>query len=278
MDYLSEIDLEQPDVAAYFDELPLWSAPFGLFLLEHVPLRGRDTILDVGAGTGFLSMELAQRCGPESRVIAVDPWASALDRFRAKLAAHQVSNVEIREGTVEDVDLPADSVDLIVSNLGINNFEDPAAALRRCFHVAREGATILLTTNPIGHMVEFYEVFHQTLADVGRTDRADALHAQEAHRGTTESIHGLLQDAGFRVTATRENSFRLRYASGSALLRHYFIRVGFLGGWKSVLPPEAVEVTFKRLEANLNAYAAENGELALTIPMLCIEGTKGIRE
>src|SRR5208282_1926821 len=63
MTYLDEIDYKTPDFADFYDELPLWSAPFGLMLLEHVSLRPGMTILDVGAGTGFITIELAQRCG-----------------------------------------------------------------------------------------------------------------------------------------------------------------------------------------------------------------------
>ena len=63
MDYLEAIDYKAPDFGELYDELPLWSAPFGLLLLEQVVMRPGLTILDVGAGTGFLTIELAQRFG-----------------------------------------------------------------------------------------------------------------------------------------------------------------------------------------------------------------------
>src|SRR5262245_48144607 len=71
--YLEAIDGQTPEFGDLYDELPLWSAPFGLMLLEQVSLRPGMTILDVGAGTGFLTIELAQRCGSDAVVIAVDP-------------------------------------------------------------------------------------------------------------------------------------------------------------------------------------------------------------
>ena len=72
LNYLTEVDHRAPGFGDDYDELPLWSAPFGLWLLDRVPVRPGLTILDVGAGTGFLTIELAQRCGAESTVIAVD--------------------------------------------------------------------------------------------------------------------------------------------------------------------------------------------------------------
>lgn len=61
LEYLNEVDYQAPDFGDYYDELPLWSAPFGLMLLERVPIKPALTILDIGAGTGFLALELAQR-------------------------------------------------------------------------------------------------------------------------------------------------------------------------------------------------------------------------
>src|SRR5262245_31046602 len=79
------IDYSTDDFVRFYDELPLWSAPFGLLVLQQLPLHVGDRILDVGAGTGFLTVELAQRCGPSAHVVAVDPWASALRRLQAKI-------------------------------------------------------------------------------------------------------------------------------------------------------------------------------------------------
>jgi hypothetical protein len=61
---------------------------------------------------------------------------------------------------------------------------------------------------------------------------------------------------------------------GLLLLKHYFIRLGFLDGWKGVLRPEEQEEAFSRLEANLNAYSERRGELSLTIPMAYVEGVR----
>ena len=54
MNYLEEIDYNQLEFGEWYDELPLWSAPFGLLLLDRVPMKSGLTILDVGAGTGLL--------------------------------------------------------------------------------------------------------------------------------------------------------------------------------------------------------------------------------
>lgn len=60
-----DVDPSDPRLSEFYDELPLWSAPFGLLLLDRVPVQPAKTYLDVGAGTGFVTVELAQRCGSD---------------------------------------------------------------------------------------------------------------------------------------------------------------------------------------------------------------------
>lgn len=274
MNYLEQIDYRSPEFGDFYDELPLWSAPFGRMLLERVALRPRMTILDAGAGTGFMAIELAQRCGAEAKVIAVDPWETAIARLNRKLEFLGIENVRTIAAEIAAIDLPDASVDLIVSNLGINNFDNPQAALRSCLRVAKPEAPLFLTTNLVGHMVEFYDAYRSVLVELGFAHRLAALDAHVNQRATVESVKALLEKEGFEFRGAVTCSFRERFVDGAALLRHYFIRLGFVPGWMSVAPEDAVEVTFNRLERRLNSIAAERGELSLTIPAACIEARK----
>jgi SAM-dependent methyltransferase len=170
------------------------------------------------------------------------------------------------------------SVDLIVSNLGINNFDDPEAALRSCYRVAKPGANLFLTTNLVGHMAEFYEAYRCVLVELGFTGQLAVLAAHISHRATVDSVRTLLERPGFKFVEAVTRSFRQRFVDGSSLLRHHFIRLGFVPAWKSVAPDGAVEATFAALEHRLNAMAAERGELSLTIPAACIQACKPATE
>jgi precorrin-6B methylase 2 len=240
-------------------------------LLERVPLAPGMTIVDVGAGTGFLSIELAQRCGPTATVYAVDPWAVAAARLRRKLDYLGIANVRVLEQDAAALDLPPASVDLVVSNLGVNNFENAVDVLAACRRALKPSGRLLLTTNLVGHMQEFYDVYRGTLESLGLTDRVSALNAHVAHRATLASARALLTTAGFTVKDTVTGSFRMRYANGTALLAHRFIGFGFLPGWRDIAGPADEARVFAQLEARLNALAEARGELALTIPMALVE-------
>jgi ubiquinone/menaquinone biosynthesis C-methylase UbiE len=274
MNFLDDIDCKTPEFGDFYDELPLWSAPFGLMLLEQVRLRPGLTILDVGAGTGFLAIELAQRCGSEAKVIAVDPWEAAIKRLTRKVEHLRLQNIRTLIQDVASIDLPDSSVDLIVSNLGINNFENPEAALKSCFRIAKPGASLFLTTNLVGHMNEFYEVYRCVLGELGFASQLAALDEHTSHRATIDSVQTLLERAGFQFVEAITRTFRERFVDGSALLRHYFIRLGFLPAWKAIAPSGAIEATFAALENRLNALAANRGELSLAVPAACIQAVK----
>ncbi len=191
MDYLD--DKPDWDIAQWYDGLPLWSAPFGLMLLEHVPLQPNMTLLDVGCGTGFPLIELAQRLGRTCRAWGLDPWKAAVERARARAAALGLENVQIVEGDAAAMPFAGAHFDLIVSNLGVNNFADPAAALAECRRVLKPGGTLALTTNLRGHMGLLYEVFEATLRAMGREELLPALHRHVEHRATVEGLSANLR-------------------------------------------------------------------------------------
>lgn len=272
-DYLTfQPNFNSAETVATYDELPLWSATFGLMLLRHIELRRNLQVLDVGCGTGFPLLELAQRLGPSSMVYGIDPWEAAVEKARFKAHVWNLRNVELSVGNAAAMPFPKGQFDLIVSNLGINNFNDPAAALTECRRVSKPTARIVLTTNLKGHMKEFYDVFESTLLEFGNSKSVSLLQEHIDKRATIQGIASLFEKSGWRISTIHEALTSLRFVDGSALLRHYFMKLGFLDGWRGVISSAEEEEVFSRLEANLNCLAETNGVLELTIPMAYVEG------
>jgi len=64
-------DSDDFDLVSVIDELPLWSAPFGLKLLDTIKLKSGINVLDIGSGLGFPLLEIAQRLGTTSTVYGI---------------------------------------------------------------------------------------------------------------------------------------------------------------------------------------------------------------
>ncbi|MCW8961437.1 MAG: hypothetical protein OQK29_07725 [Ignavibacteriaceae bacterium] len=71
-------NLNDSEVVSVIDELPLWSAPFGLRLLDKINYRKNITALDIGSGLGFPLLEVAMRLGDSCKVYGIDPWEAAV--------------------------------------------------------------------------------------------------------------------------------------------------------------------------------------------------------
>jgi ubiquinone/menaquinone biosynthesis C-methylase UbiE len=274
-DYLDRrTDFDDPAIASAIDELSFWSARFGSLLFEHLELRADLTILDLACGGGFPLFELAQVHGSSCHVIGVDRWAAALARATLKRQVHELPNLDLVRADGASLPFRAACFDLVVSNLGLNNFDAPAAALVECARVTKPGGRLVLTTNPRGHMRELYGEFRRTLRALGLAPRLERLERNEAHRGTPESLAALVQSAGFRVSRILLAPFGLRYLNGGALLRHSLTRFGFLPGWREVVEPAEERRVFAALEARLDARARRNGVLVMTVPMLYLEARR----
>jgi SAM-dependent methyltransferase len=239
-----------------------------------MPLLPGITLLDIGSGAGFPLLEIAQRLGTASTCYGLDPWTNANERAKLKMNNYDVQNVQIIDGSADAIPFPENTFDLIVSNLGINNFTNPALVIKECHRTLKPNGLINITTNLNGHWRPFYQLFTETLHTLHRTDLIASVHAQEAHRGTVASSSADLQLAGLTITRTFSESFEMRFLDGTAFLNHYFIKLGWLQSWKDLIPATLRQEFFAALEHNLNEHAKKEGCLALPVPMAFIEAQK----
>jgi ubiquinone/menaquinone biosynthesis C-methylase UbiE len=257
--------------AEIYDETSFWSARFGALLFDHLEIRRGIRGLDAGCGTGFPLIELAHLHGPSSHFTGIDIWSDALERARVKLELHGLTNVDIIETDVASMPFPNASFDLVVCNIGINNFPDAGAALRECRRVAKTGARLVLTTNAQGHFAALYAMLDAVLNESGLQPARDALRREEAHRHSKHALMSLLVDNGFAVSRCFEQSFQIRFIDGSAMLRHSLVK-WFLDGWRQAVGAGNERWVFDALEARLNAAAERDGCVQMTVPMVYLEG------
>jgi len=269
-------DFNSPGLVEVFDELPFWAAPFGIRLLEKVVLRKGMTAVDIGFGAGFPLTELAMRLGATGRVYGIDPWKAATERVKKKIAAFGIGNVQIIEAVAEHIPLETGSVDLIVSNNGLNNVSDLGGVLRECSRILRSGGQLVQTMNLDRTMIEFYEVFGNVLRDMGLTQ--EILRMKEhiaAKRKPLEEIVRLLADNGFSGNEATYDVFEYNFVDGTAMLNHHFIRMAFLDSWKNLVPADRQETVFREAERRMNDEAAKDGSFQLSVPFAIIDSRKG---
>jgi arsenite methyltransferase len=268
-------DINDPDLISVIDDLPLWSAPFGLKLLDAVKFKKNIIALDLGCGLGFPLVELAARLGDSCQVYGLDPWEPALERARLKLKVYNIKNVKLISGYAEKMPFETDFFDLIVSNNGINNVQDLAQTLKECNRISKPKAQFVFTMNSDQSMIEFYSIFQQVLNAKGlmaEIEKTQA-HIYSKRRPLTE-IKSLLTAAGFSIITEMFDCFNLRFADASAMFNHYFIKYWFLGSWKEILKSADLVPVFTQVESLLNEQAEKEGELSLSVPFVTMDCRK----
>ena len=108
-------------------------------------LREGDRVLDLGSGGGIDVLLSAKRVGPSGRAIGLDMTDEMLALAQRNAAEAGATNVEFLKGTIEAVPLPADSVDVIISNCVVNLAADKPAVFREIARVLKPGGRIGIT-------------------------------------------------------------------------------------------------------------------------------------
>jgi SAM-dependent methyltransferase len=102
-------------------------------------LKPGETVLDLGSGGGIDVLLSAKRVGPTGKACGLDMTDEMLALARANQRKAGIDNVEFLKGEMENIPLPDNSVDVIISNCVINLSADKDQVLREAFRVLKPG-------------------------------------------------------------------------------------------------------------------------------------------
>jgi SAM-dependent methyltransferase len=120
-----------PDSEAWVETPERYDAmlePLGVLALDAAALRAGESVLDVGCGSGQLTLQAAERVGPTGRVVGADVSGPLVARARQRGA--DAGNVAFVEADAQVHDFGGPAFDAIVSRFGVMFFDDPATAFR----------------------------------------------------------------------------------------------------------------------------------------------------
>ena len=165
-------------------------------LLQQAPVRPGSQVLDVGAGTGYLSLTLARAVGRQGRVHCVDACPELLHVLQGKAHRQGLSErLSLHAGSALRLDFPDEHFDAIFSSYLLHELAEQApAALREMYRVLR----------PLGQVVlaDFRRV-----EDSQRCREIEAWYGAQADGGGEREVHlrfsladmeRMLLEAGFR--------------------------------------------------------------------------------
>jgi arsenite methyltransferase len=108
-------------------------------------LNEGERVLDLGSGGGIDVLLSAKRVGPTGRAFGLDMTDEMLALARRNTAQAGATNVEFLKGHIEAIPLPAESIDVVISNCVVNLAADKPAVFREIARVLRPGGRIGIT-------------------------------------------------------------------------------------------------------------------------------------
>jgi arsenite methyltransferase len=170
-------------------------------------LHEGETVLDLGSGAGADVFISARRVGPTGRAIGVDMTDEMLELARANAAEAGLDNVEFLKGYLEDIPLPDESVDVVISNCVINLSGDKPKVLRETARVLRPGGRFA-----VSDVIRDPDMDDATRADM------EAWTGCVAGALTREEFEATLHAAGL-IDIEINETHRVHEHAGSAIIR-----------------------------------------------------------
>ena len=166
---------------------------WGRIVLDRIPLRGDETALDAGCGTGRVTRLLAERL-PEGRVIGVDGSQAMVAEARERLA-DLAPRVTVRQGDLLELELD-EPVDLIVSTATFHWILDHDTLFRRLNAALRPGGRLAAQCGGAGNVAATLAVVEEVGAEEPYAEALEGFRQTWAFAGPDETV-ARLEAAGF---------------------------------------------------------------------------------
>jgi arsenite methyltransferase len=163
-------------------------------------IRPGEIVVDLGSGGGLDVFLAAKMVGPKGRAIGIDMTPAMIERARANAEAGGYTNVEFHLSTIDNLPLPENSVDCVISNCVLNLAPDKPAVFREIFRVLKPGGR--LAVSDIALKTELPEALATSFAAyVGCI--AGAIHIEDYRSGLLKAgfAHVEIVDSGADLNA-----------------------------------------------------------------------------
>ncbi|MDH4325004.1 MAG: class I SAM-dependent methyltransferase [Betaproteobacteria bacterium] len=263
-------DRAAPGWNAHTAQIREWLQPATDAMLEMAGVRRGTRVLDVAAGAGDQTLDIAQRVGPEGYVLATDLSASILEFAKGNAQRAGYANVGTRVADGESLQVDAGSFDAAVCRLGLMLFPDPRQGLREMHRALKPGAGIctMVFSGPQANPC-ITTLLSTALKHAGLPPRDPFQPGGLLSLGKPGVIDEMFRDVGFKDVATTRMDAPFRLPSARDYLQFIRTSASPLQQILGKLGAEASDAAWKDMVERLKVFETPEGwtgpnELLLT--------------
>jgi len=248
------------DPAEVYDRcfVPAVFGPWAARIASAAPVASGDHVLDVGCGTGALTMAAAAHALPAGRVVGLDASESML-----RVARRKSSDVQWVHGRAEMLPFEDAMFDKVLSQFALMLFERPADAIAQMWRVLRPGGRLLLAVPDQLDRSPGYRVLTERLAQLFGSEIADAMRAPFA-LGDPDRLRSPFVEAGRVDVEIATLHEPVRFDSVEAMLRAEHACIWTLG---SRLDGDQFARLLDHARRDLASFVGPDGRVEFDLPM-----------
>jgi len=240
-------------------------------MLEMAGIRPGARVLDIAAGAGDQTLDIARRVGPSGSVLATDLSPRILDFARENARRSGCHNVETEVADGENLGVPEAAFDAAICRLGLMLFPDPGKGLREMFRALKPGGmacTLVFSASDRNPCIAI--LVSTALKHAGLPPRDPCQPGGLLSLGKPGLLDDLFRQAGFVNFATTRLAAPFRLASVKDYLAFIRTSAGPIVQILGRLDDDARDLAWGDIEEKLNAFTTPAGwegpnELLLTV-------------
>ncbi len=239
--------------------LQRWLGDATQTMLDMAGLATGQRVLDVAAGAGDQTIQIAKRVGPDGYVLATDISSNILEFAQQSARRASLTNVETRVMDGENLELEDESFDVVVSRVGLIYFPDQQKALTEMRRVLKPGGRIAAMVYSTPDRNKFFSVPVSIIRQ--RAQLPPPLPGQPGpfSLGTPGVLEAAYEGAGFKDVEVRQIASPLRMTSAAECVQFEKESFGALHQMLSGVEESERELVWQEIEERLKEFEGPEG-------------------